>query len=198
MVLCGALLCLSLTASAQDSTVAYDASSTAAEPAAPPSMSPSNRDAWQLGAGFQYQHFGVFGLSYHNLGYNTEITRYFNNWLGIEGAAEFGFGHSNTTPAVPTRLDAKSFFVGGGPHIVVGNKRLEPWGHALLGWEHLRFTQTANLGNPSAFGFQLGGGVDYKLAGRVNWRLQADYVGTRFSSTIQSNYSFGSGFVLNF
>src|ERR1700694_3426510 len=101
MILCGAILCLSLTAAAQDSTAAFDASSTVAEPAAPPSLSPSGRDAWQLGAGFQYQHFRVFGLGFHELAYNLEVTRYFNDWIGIEGAAEMGFGHTNTTPTVP-------------------------------------------------------------------------------------------------
>jgi opacity protein-like surface antigen len=202
MILCGAFLCLSLSAAAQDSTAAFDASSTAGEPAAPASFSPSRRDAWQLGAGFQYQHFGVFGLSFHNLGYNAEVTRYLNDWLGIEAAAVMGFGHTNTLPTIPRSLVAKSFFVGAGPHIVVSNKsRIEPWAHVLVGLEHFRFTQTNNtlgLGSNSAFGFQAGGGVDFKLAGRVNWRIQGDYVGSRFSSAFQNNYSFGSGIVFNF
>jgi opacity protein-like surface antigen len=201
VILCGAILCLSMSAAAQDSTVAFDASSTAAEPAAPASFSPPDRDAWQVGAGFQYQHFGVFGLSFHNLGFNSEVTRYFNNWVGIEGAAEMGWGHTNTTPTVPRSLVAKSLFVGGGPHIVVSNNsRVEPWGHVLVGLEHFRFTQSGSpsLGSNSAFGFQAGGGIDFKIGGHVNWRVQADYVGSRFQSTIQSNYSFGSGLVFGF
>ena len=201
MILCGAILCLSLPAAAQETTAAFDAGSTAAEPAAPQSMSPSERDAWQVGAGFQYQHFGVFGLSFHNLGFNSQVTRYFKNWVGVEGAAEVGWGHTNTTPAVPRSLAANSFFIGGGPHIVVStHSRVEPWGHVLLGLEHLRFTQTANaaLGSNNAFGFQAGGGLDFKLGGHANWRVQAEYVGSRFQSTIQSNYSFGSGLVFGF
>jgi hypothetical protein len=203
LILCGGLLCLSLTAAAQDSAVGFDASSPASETAAAPAnLSPSDRDPWQLGAGFQYQHFNVYGLSFHNLGFNSSITRYLNNWFGLEGAAEMGFGHSGTSPQVPVSLVAKSFFVGGGPHLTFTNSgRVEPWVHGLVGWEHLRFTQTGLpliLGSQSALGFQLGGGLDFKLGGLASWRVQGDYVGTRFSSTLQSNYSFGTGLVLNF
>jgi len=60
-VLCAALFCLSLTASAQDSTAAFDASNAASEPAAPASLIPADREPWQLGVGFQYLQFNVLG-----------------------------------------------------------------------------------------------------------------------------------------
>lgn len=203
IIFLGAFLCLSLTAAAQDSMVAFDAASPAAEPAAiPVHFAPSVRDPWQLEAGFQYQHFGVFALGFHNLGFNSSLTRFLNDWFGLEAAAVAGFGHTGTTANIPVNLVAKSLFVGGGPHIAVSNKsRLEPWGHALVGLEHFRFTQTSNalgLGSNSALGFQVGGGVDYKFGGRASWRVQADYVGTHFSSAVQTNYSFGTGIVFNF
>src|SRR4029077_12277021 len=50
-VLCAALFCLSLTASAQDSTAAFDASSSASEPAVPASLIPADREPWLLGGG---------------------------------------------------------------------------------------------------------------------------------------------------
>jgi hypothetical protein len=43
-----------------------------------------------------------------------------------------------------------------------------------------------------------GGGLDFKLNPRVYWRVQADYIGTRFQSAVQSNYSIGSGVVFYF
>jgi hypothetical protein len=203
LILCGAILCFSGAASAQDSVAALDASSPASEPAAVPvHFSPSDREKWQVAAGFQYEHFSVFGLGFHNLGYNASITRYLNDWFGLEGAVVMGFGHTGTSPAIPVALDAKSFFVGGGPHVAVTNKsRLEPWAHALVGLQHFRFTQTNNslgLGSNSNLGFEAGGGVDYKLGGRAYWRVQADYVGTHFQSALQTNYSFGTGIVFNF
>jgi opacity protein-like surface antigen len=201
LFLCGAVLCLSLTAVAQDAPAALDASTPASEPAAPAALSPSNRKPWQLGIGYQYQHYNVLGQTFHDHGFNTDITRYLNDWFGVEGAVAMGWGNLGTSPIPIAPCNcAKSLFVGGGPHVAVYNhRRFEPWAHALVGWQHFRFTQTAGLlGSNSAFGFMAGGGVDYKLGAGVYWRIQGDYIGTHFQSTMQTNYSFGSGLVLNF
>ncbi len=194
-VLCGAILCLSMTTAAQDAPAASDASSPASEPAVPVTFRPSDRAPWQLGFGYQYQHYKALGQSFHTNGFNTDFTRYMNNWLGIEGTAVMGFGHTSTTPS----LVAKSFFVGGGPHVTVHNiGRFEPWVHVLVGWQHFRFTQTATIGSNSALGIMGGGGLDFKVGPRAFWRIQGDYIGTRFQSAMQTNYSIGTGLVLNF
>lgn len=213
LIFCGAFLCLSLPAAAQEIATAFDTSSPASEPAAAPApapapipapvdLSPSDREEWQLGVGFEYAHFGVYNLSFHDLGYTATVTRYFDNWFGLEGTVQTGWGHTNLIPQIPRALDAKSLFVGGGPHIVMGNRsRFEPWGHVVVGLAHFRFTQTNDqlgLGSNSAFGFQAGGGVDVKLGGRAYWRIQGDYVETHFQSMSENNYSFGSGIVFNF
>jgi len=204
LTLFGALLCLSLTAAANDSTGALEATSPDSQPAAPAPVPlyPTNRDPWQVGAGFQYQHFQPYNLSFHNLGYNAEISRYFNNWLGIEAAIQTGFGHTETTPVILRSLDAKSFFIGGGPHLVLTNRsRIEPWFHGLVGLEHFRFTETNNslgLGSTSTVGFMLGGGVDFKVKGSVFWRVEANYIGSDFPYTFQNNYSLGTGLIINF
>ena len=195
LFLCGAVLYLSLTAVAQDAPAALDASSPASEPAAPAALSPSNREPWQLGIGYQYQHYQVLGQTFHDHGFNTDLTRYLNDWFGVEGAVAMGFGDTET----PVELTAKSLFVGGGPHVAIhNNSRFEPWAHVLVGLQHFRFTQTDLIGSNSALGFMAGGGVDFKLGERVYWRIQADYIGTHFQSTTQTNYSLGSGLVFNF
>jgi hypothetical protein len=195
LVLCGALLCVSLTAVAQDS-VAFDASSPASETAVPSSLSPAEREPWQLGIGFQYQHFGVLGKSFHTFGINTDISRYINNWFAVEGAAVEGFGHTGSNPS----LDAKSFFIGGGPHVSLASKsRVEPWVHVLVGLDRFRFTQTATLGSAHKLAFMAGGGVDYKLGGRAYWRVQADFLGSKFgTASVDKSYSVGTGLVFNF
>jgi hypothetical protein len=202
LLLCGFLLCMSLTAVAQDSNGALDVSSPASDTASPSSLSVSDREPWQLEAGFQYQHYKVLGETFHNLGFNSSITRYLNDWFGVEGTVIAGFGHAGPTPTVPATLDAKSFFVGGGPHIALSNRsRFEPWGHVIAGLEHFRFSQTNNkigLGSNSAVGFLAGGGVDYKIGGRAYWRVQADFIGSHFGDVTQTNYSFGTGLVFNF
>ena len=194
--LCAALFCLSLTASAQDSTAAFDASSSASEPAAPASFIPADREPWQLGVEFQYLRFNVLGQKFHNFGYQANVTRYLNNWFGVEGMASAGFGHTGATPSV----DAKSFFIGGGPHVSLHEStHFEPWVHVIAGWERFRFTQSTTLGSQSHAAFMAGGGVDYKIGGgRIYWRLQGDFLGTNIGPTFSNNYSFGTGFILNF
>jgi hypothetical protein len=196
-LLCATLFCLSLTASAQDSTAAFDASSSASEPAAPASLIPADRDPWQLGVGFVYSHFNVLGQKFHDFGYQAGITRYLSDWFGVEGTVITGFGHvSGTTPST----DAKSFFIGGGPHISLHNSNhFEPWVHVIAGWERFRFTQTATLGSNSHAAFIAGGGVDYKIGGgRLYWRVQGDYLGTNVGSGISNNYLIGTGVIFNF
>ena len=90
----------------------------------------------------------------------TDLTRYLNDWFGVEGAVAIGFGNTGT----PQNLTAKSLFVGGGPHVAVYNKsRFEPWAHALVGLQHFRFTQaTGLLGSNSTFGFM--GGAEWTIS----------------------------------
>ena len=206
VLLCGMVLCLSLTAVAHDAPAALDASSPASEPAAPASLNPSDRQPWQFEIGYQYQHYNVFGFNAHTNGFNADITRYLNNWFGVEGAVAMGFGNTGTPLNLAVSCNcAKSLFVGGGPHVAVKNgSRVEPWVHLLVGAQHFRFTQAGYIdgtviGSNTAFGLMGGGGVDFKLGTRVYWRVQGDYIGTHFQgSTMQTNYSVGSGLVVNF
>lgn len=195
-ILCVALCCVSLTAtaSAQDSTAAFDATTSASEPAAPASLIPADREPWQLGVGFQYTHFNVLQQHFNDYGYHAGITRYLSNWFGVEGAADAGFGH------ITSGEEAKSLFLGGGAHVSLFNgNHIEPWVHVLGGWERLRFTQSATLGSQSHAAFMAGGGLDYKIgSGRLYWRVQGDYLGSNFGPSLSSNYAVGTGLVLNF
>jgi hypothetical protein len=196
-ILCAALFCFSLTASAQDSTAAFDASSPASEPAAPAPLVPADREPWQIGAGFQFLQFNVLGQKFHDYGFQADVTRYFNNWFGVEATTISGFGHSGSSPSIT----AKSFFIGGGPHVTVYNSsRIEGWVHVIAGWERFRFTQSDVLGNNSHAAFMGGGGVDYKIGGgRVSWRVQGDFMGTNIGKPgLSKNYSVGTGVVFNF
>jgi hypothetical protein len=196
LFVCAVLICFRLPAAAQDSVATFDASSAPSEPAAPASLTPSEREPWQLGVGFQFLHYKVLGTSFNDYGFQADITRYLNNWFGVEGQTLAGFGHTGGSP----NLVAKSFFIGGGPHMAIRNTpRFEPWVQVLGGWERFRFSQTATLGVSSGAAFYAGGGVDYKISGgRLSWRVQGDYIGVHVGSSLTSNYAFGTGLVLNF
>jgi hypothetical protein len=197
-VLCAALFCLSLTASAQDSTAASDAASPDSDPAAPApaALIPADREPWHLGVGFQYMHFNVLDEKFHDFGYQADITRYLSNRFGVEGMTVLGFGNAGSNPT----LDAKSFFIGGGPHVsLFDSNHVEVWVHVIAGWERFRFTQTTTFGTNSHAAFMAGGGVDYKIAGgRLYWRVQGNYIGYNIGSGVSTNYDAGTGFVLNF
>ena len=160
----------------------------------------------QIAIGYQYSHYDVFGTIFHDHGVNVTFAYHLFDPLtgatsritaALEGSAESGF--DGQTAGVPPSRGAKSLFVGGGPRVALeSNSRLEPWLHLLVGLDHIRFTQTSTLGTANAFGFDAGGGVDIRLTGPLAWRVQADYLGTHFSSWIQSNYSVGTGLVFNF
>ena len=159
----------------------------------------------QIGIGYQYSHYNVLGRTFDNHGENISFSYHILDPLtgsssritaAIEGDLAPGFaGQTSGTPS----LHASSLFLGGGPHLTLeSGSRFEPWVHVLVGLDHLRFTQTATLGSANAFAFLGGGGVDIKVGGPVSLRVQADYLGTRFTSWIQSNYTFGTGLVFNF
>jgi hypothetical protein len=163
------------------------------------------RGCFELGIGYQYQHFNVLGVRFNNNDYNMDFGMHLFDLVtgaagrltvGVEGAATGGFG--GRTSGNPS-LDVKSLFLGAGPHIAIENgSRFEPWVHGLVGWERLRFTQTSTLGANSALGYMVGGGLDIRLTPGIYWRFQGDYLGTHFQSSLQSNYSTGTGVILYF
>jgi hypothetical protein len=170
-----------------------------------PGIFTPERGCFHFGVGYQYQHFNVLGTNFHTNGYRSNVGMHLLDLitggdgrltLGAEGTVTAGFGgHTGGNPS----LDVKSLFLGAGPHIAIeSGSRFEPWVHGLVGWEHLRFTQTGTLGSNSALGYVVGGGVDFKLKPKIFWRLQADYVGTHFQSSLQSNYSVGTGILFYF
>jgi Outer membrane protein beta-barrel domain len=162
------------------------------------------RGRFQIGAGYQYEHYNVLGQRFHDHGVNADFSVHAFDLitgassrlaLAAEGTGVFGFGHTGGTPNV----DAKSYFVGGGPHVSLqNNSPIEPWIHVLPGWQQFRFTQGPTLTTNSAFGFMAGAGLDFRLAQRAYWRVQADYIGTHFQHSEQSNYSVGSGLIIYF
>lgn len=164
-----------------------------------------DRGCFSLGIGYQYQHFNVLGSKFHNNGYNMDFDMHLIDLvtggdgrltLGAEAGMNGGFGgHPNGNPA----LDAKSLFFGVGPRIALeSTSRFQPWIHGLVGLQHFRFTQSSTVGSNSGLGYTVGAGLDFRITPTISWRVQGDYVGTRFQSALQSNYSTGTGIVLYF
>ncbi len=211
LVLFGIVLCLSLSAAAADDSPADPAAPVPAA-AAPVDQHPPgyiyqpDRGRVQFGVGYQYQSYNVFGRTFHDNGYNIDAVVGVGDWItgatarltvAAEVTTAFGFGGETSGE---TDLERK---------VVIcrcldrtsrseSESRFEPWIHVLPGWQHFRFSQAGSFGSNSAFGFMAGGGLDFKISRRVYWRVQGDYLGTNFTHGIDTNYSVGTGFVINY
>jgi hypothetical protein len=86
-------------------------------------------------------------------------------------------------------------FYGGGVKLSVGNRKLQPFVHALIGGVHM-FPQTAFSNN--GFAMQLGIGVERRLVPRLWLRVGADYVRSELYSTGQDNYQGAVGISYRF
>jgi hypothetical protein len=83
-----------------------------------PGIFEPDRGNVSIGMGYQYQHYNVFGRSFHDNGYNADLTVHLVDWIAGasarlavagEGTAAFGFGNAAGKP----NIVAKSLFVGG-------------------------------------------------------------------------------------
>jgi hypothetical protein len=89
-----------------------------------------------------------------------------------------------------------------GPRASASVGRLAPFGQALFGLAHQSVSANALITNvgqrDSAFTFDLGGGIDFRLVSRVAWRVQADYLQTKLFNSTQHDPRVSTGIVLRF
>lgn len=90
----------------------------------------------------------------------------------------------------------------GGPQVSFSIGRIRPFAHALFGASHVSETSSStglfvDLSDTS-FANALGGGFDYRLVGPLGWRVQADYLKTRFFGNTQDDVRISTGITLHF
>ncbi len=146
---------------------------------------------WQLGLGASWERFRSTIFNASAVGFNTSISYYLNNWLGVEGNVMSGFA-----PEIFDREHVKLLNFTGGPRIAWRQRRWEPWAHGLIGLAHEQ-PQTAGHSR-NAFGVQLGGGADYRINPRLSLRLEGDFLRTLFFSQTQNNFTLMGGAVIHF
>ncbi len=205
LALCAIALCVVVPAAAQDNTSAPAATTSASVAPSPPQRGFSSEFPWQVGVSYEYVRFRVPGGSFNLHGFNTSIVRYAGNWFGLEGDVSGDFGTipkalTATFVSPPSALKARLVLYSAGPRLAYrGNARIQPWVHALFGGAHARITQTAKNPNTfNVFGMTAGGGVDIKVGPRASWRVEGDYLGTRFAKVWQKSVTIKSGIVFNF
>jgi hypothetical protein len=92
---------------------------------------------------------------------------------------------------------AKQSFLGIGPHLRFGEtSRLQPWVHALVGRAH--FFPVGPEGGKGGFGWQVGGGVDYRFTHLLSFRAGVDALGSIIASNSAIGPKVHAGVVFNF
>ena len=88
-----------------------------------------------------------------------------------------------------------------GPRVSVPAGRLRPFGEFLVGAGHINVNSAGSntsFASDTSFATALGGGLDYRLIRILAWRVQGDYVLTRFFGTVQNNVRISTGIVVRF
>lgn len=185
-------------ATAHDFSVANgEAGAAMAAPEAAPAAKPryifGDRDdyRWQLGVGVEFFRFRSNVINASMVGLNTTVTYFTNSWFAVEGNVITGFA-----PTIYDREHVKMFGGAGGFRIGGRRQRWEPWGHGLVGGNHLQ-PQTAGYSRNSLMA-QAGIGVDYRVHARLSLRVEGDWVYTNYFGQTQNNFQGVAGAVLHF
>jgi hypothetical protein len=138
------------------------------------------KDTWELGLGYALVGFRSAPFSATLSGLDSTVSYYFRDHFAVEGRLMSSWETHSSNDA-----DAKQLFYGAGIKLDWGNRKLQPFVHALLGGVHM-FPQTAFGKN--GFAVELGGGMQKRLTQRVWLRFEGDYVHSQLYSSGQNNF----------
>ncbi|MFZ0637356.1 MAG: hypothetical protein WA755_19245 [Candidatus Acidiferrales bacterium] len=145
---------------------------------------------FQASVNYAWTRFEAFSNNKFGLnGFDASLTMYIKG-MGFEGQLIGGMGD-------PNGVFSKLAFAGGGVHYRFREgRKLEPWAHILVG--RANFEPQTAYGHTGSFGWEVGGGVDYRVLPWISLRGGANALGTRLYSTNQVNPEIFTGFVINF
>ena len=155
--------------------------------------------------GYSFNHAGTGWSNTGNLnGWEVSAERRFTPNFAFVGdlSTQYGtlqmpvihiFGGTGTTPST-TRVESLMF----GPRVSVTVGRIRPFATALVGVGHLHEDALDYAYGETCVADAIGGGVDYKLIPLLSWRVQGDWLQTRFHGGRQEDARISTGLVVNF
>lgn len=153
--------------------------------------------------GYSYASADVLSNDHVNLnGWNGSLEGKVLPWVGIVADLSGHYG-SQTVPTgcisppncTAVSADVRMYNFLFGPRASVSVGKITPFAEALFGAGHV---STDGFGSDTAFSTALGGGIDYHLIPAVGWRVEADFLNTRFFGDTQNNFRLSTGIVLHF
>jgi hypothetical protein len=160
--------------------------------------------------GYSYMSADLVSSSRTNLnGWNASVEGKVLPFIGVVG--DFS-GHYGSTaigpnpactgvPGVPCPALSASTHINNflfGPRVSVSVGKVRPFAQALFGASHISESASLVASSDTSFAYALGGGVDYHLIPLISWRVQADWLQTRFFSNTQNNVRISTGVVIHF
>jgi opacity protein-like surface antigen len=160
--------------------------------------------------GYSYMNAGLVSGNRSNLnGWNASVEGKFLPFLGIVGDFSGHYGSADLAPnpactgiigtpckGLSANTDIYSFLFG--PRVSVSVGKVRPFAEALLGASHLIASSSGISNSDTSFAYALGGGLDYHLIPLISWRVQGDFLQTRFFSNTQDNVRISTGLVIHF
>jgi hypothetical protein len=153
-----------------------------------------------------------FGYTYYNTnlssidrantnGWEASLEGKMLPWVGIVADFSNHYGSQNFPAICPPGIgcsinaDVTERNILFGPRVSVSVAKFRPFAEVLIGVGHVN---VHHVTTDTSFATAIGGGVDHKLLSILAWRLEGDYVQTRFFSTTQNNVRLSTGIVARF
>ena len=96
-------------------------------------------------------------------------------------------------PAVNLKVNEHNALFG--PRVSVSVAKIRPFAEVLIG---VGDVSAHSAGSDTSFATGAGGGIDYHLFPLLAWRVEGDYLTTRFFSATQNNLQLSTGIVFRF
>jgi hypothetical protein len=142
--------------------------------------------------------------------WNTGVTRYFNERLGVtvDGRGYYGTAYVGLNFSSITRPAISTYTVMGGPtYRFYLQPKYSLSGRVMGGYAKGNFSGDTNGFGATALGlwpdggtYAVNGGIlgEYNLTPAIGMRLTGEYLGTGFGSTMQNGFGFTGGIVYRF
>jgi hypothetical protein len=154
--------------------------------------------------GYSYYNTNLSSVDRANLnGWEGSLEGKVAPWVGIVADLSGHYGSQNFPTACPVipgpcpSVDLKvsehnALF---GPRVSVSVGKIRPFAEVLIGIGHV---SAHSAGSDTSLATAVGGGLDYHLFPLLAWRVEGDYVTTRFFSATQNNLQLSTGIAFRF